>query len=159
MGNKLKIIGTGFGLCLLFVAGWEGKSLVAYRDIVGVPTICYGHTDGVQIGDAATDAECRAQLNAELQVYWDRVDDYVTAEMQPWEHVAFTSFAYNLGLHAFAKSTMLKRANEGNMAAACLELIKNEQWSNVDCPKCRFVQGLSNRRHAEFKICIGQGVR
>lgn len=155
--NKLKIIGAGaaagFSLCLMFVAGWEGKRLEAYPDIVGVPTICFGHTAGVEIGDTATDAECRAQLNAELQVYWDRVDDYVTQPMLPREHVAFTSLAYNIGLQAFAKSTLLKHANKpGMMAFACFEILR---WDRAGG---KVVKGLQKRRQAEFNICIGQGV-
>lgn len=150
--NKLKIIGAGFGFCLMVVAGFEGKSLIAYRDIVGVPTICYGHTEGVRMGQTATDAECKAQLEAELKVYWDRVDDYVSVPMKPWEHVAFTSFAYNEGLQAFATSTMLKLANQGNMPAACLEMFK---WHRAGSNQ----HVLDKRRNAEFKICIGEGVQ
>ena len=161
MGPKTKagaaaIVGAGFLYCVLFIAGWEGKSNEAYLDIVGVATICYGHTEGVQIGDYATDEECKSQLTPEVRRYWEAVDDLVVAPMKPWEHVAFTSFSYNVGLGNFAKSTMRRYASGGSMAAACLELIKNSQWSKAGG---KFVQGLENRRQAEFRVCIGEGIR
>lgn len=156
------IVGGGLMYAVMFIGGWEGKSNKAYLDIVGVKTICYGHTEGVQIGDYATDEQCRAQLKEEVKVYWDRVDELVVAEMKPWEHIAFTSFSYNMGLGAFQSSTMRRYASGGNMAAACLELIKNSQWSNINCKTkggCQFVPGLENRRQAEFRMCIGEGVQ
>jgi lysozyme len=152
--NKAKIVGNGFLYALMFIAGWEGKSLSAYRDIIGVPTICYGHTEGVQMGDTATDAECRNQLKAEAQVYWDRVDDLVKPAMTPWQHAALTSFSYNVGLGAFQGSTLLALANKAQWESACLELLK---WIKAGRPK-RVVQGLVNRRQAEFQLCIGASV-
>ena len=41
-----------------FIGPWEGRRYTAYQDIVGVWTICEGHTKGVKAGDVATDAQC-----------------------------------------------------------------------------------------------------
>lgn len=149
--SKVKLVGSGLAFCIMFIAGWEGKSLTAYRDVIGVPTICYGHTEGVQIGDVATPEECRAQLTADAQATWDEVDRLVQPPMKPWEQAAFTSFAYNVGIPAFARSGVLADANAGDMPAACLELLK---WIYAGRPK-QIVQGLVNRRQAEFQLCIG----
>ena len=41
---------------------WEGVRLEAYLDSVGVPTICWGETEGVRLGMKKTLAECDAML-------------------------------------------------------------------------------------------------
>lgn len=49
-----------------FIAREEGKRNVAYRDIVGIWTICYGSTRGVHAGMVATYQQCLALLRAEV---------------------------------------------------------------------------------------------
>src|SRR5690242_9902992 len=124
--SKIKLVGAGaaagFGFLVMLLYQLEGSETVAYQDIVGVWTICSGHTQGVKKGDTKTKEECRKLLSEEALVYWDGVDRMVTAPTRPREQVAFTSLAYNIGLNAFKGSTLLKRANEGNMPAACLEI-------------------------------------
>ncbi|WP_412074125.1 glycoside hydrolase family protein [Tritonibacter mobilis] len=41
---------------LSFIGQWEGLRTKAYRDIVGVWTVCYGETKGVRRGDSVSDA-------------------------------------------------------------------------------------------------------
>ena len=157
MGNKLKIVGSGIGLAVILIAGWEGVRYEAYRDIGGVPTICHGHTEGVRIGDTASPAECRAMLKPEVQKHWDAVDRYISTPLEPWEQIAFTDLSYNIGIKAFAGSTLVKLANQGNMPAACLQLLKwvydTQSWYHPDP-----VPGLVKRRNFMFGICIGEGV-
>jgi lysozyme len=149
--SKVKIVGSGLAYTVMIIAGWEGLRTVAYVDPVGVPTICYGHTEGVEIGDTATAEECRAQLKDEVQVYWQAVDRLVTVDMRPREHAAFTSFSYNLGIGTFERSAIDDLMNAGDNEAACLEMMK---YMKGDRPK-RFIEGLFNRRMAEVKLCLG----
>jgi GH24 family phage-related lysozyme (muramidase) len=51
------------------ISHWEGRELRAYRDIVGVWTICDGETKGVRPGQTATPAECDSMLARNLIVY------------------------------------------------------------------------------------------
>jgi lysozyme len=150
--SKVKIVGTGFAFLLLILGGFEGYRTIAYRDIVGIWTICAGHTEGVKPGDRATMEECRALLSEEAREYWDEIDRLVIPPMKPREHIAFTSLAYNIGMDAFARSTLLRYANAGNMPAACLEILK---WVYA---KGKRINGLMKRRQAEFDICIGATV-
>lgn len=57
---------AGLGAILVLAAGvaaqHEGLRLHAYRDVGGVPTICYGDTHGVAMGQVATVAECKQRL-------------------------------------------------------------------------------------------------
>ena len=48
--------------------GLEGRRYVAYRDVVGVLTVCDGHTGADIISSKRySDAECNALLKADLQ--------------------------------------------------------------------------------------------
>ena len=49
--------------------GWEGSENKAYRDIVGVLTICSGDTRNVRPGQVATDAECNDRTAAIMEEY------------------------------------------------------------------------------------------
>jgi lysozyme len=153
--NKVKIVGgalaAGLAFTIMFISQWEGVRYVAYRDISGVWTICYGHTEGVKEGDTATPEECRAQIKAETLVYWEEVDRLVTPEMTSWQHSAFTDFAYNLGIGAFEGSTILKKFNAGNVLGACDELLR---WVYAGKPK-RVIGWQVKRRAAEHQLCIG----
>ena len=56
------IAGSGIALstAIAFVGQWEGLRTEAYRDVVGIWTVCYGETKGVQPGDSYSKAECDA---------------------------------------------------------------------------------------------------
>jgi lysozyme len=51
----------------VLIQPWEGRENKAYRDIVGVWTICDGETKGVKPGMVKTDAECDAMLLRRVQ--------------------------------------------------------------------------------------------
>lgn len=157
MASKLKIVGSGIALAVILIAGYEGFRDKAYLDIGKVPTICYGHTEGVKIGDIATPQECRALLREDVQLHWDAVDRYITVPMKPWQHIAFTDLSFNIGTRAFAGSTLVKLANQGNMPAACLQLPKwvyDRQSRHHPNP----VPALIERRAFFFHLCLGEGV-
>ncbi len=62
-GNKRlnKTVGGGAAILLIGLVGaWEGKRNDPYKDIVGVPTVCYGETR-VQMR-RYSDAECKDML-------------------------------------------------------------------------------------------------
>ena len=46
----------------------EGLRLTAYRDAAGVPTIGYGHTKGVRMGDRISEAHARELLRQDVSV-------------------------------------------------------------------------------------------
>ena len=48
------------------IATWEGKENVGYKDIVGVPTACYGDTQNVEVGKRYTDTECLERLDRQI---------------------------------------------------------------------------------------------
>ena len=74
--NKIAIGAlTGvLGMTGALVTWFEGRSLMAYLDPVGIPTICEGVTLGVKLGDRATPAQCDQLLQRELRVALTAVD-------------------------------------------------------------------------------------
>ncbi|WP_109317196.1 lysozyme [Pseudovibrio ascidiaceicola] len=152
--TKTRLAGASAALIIAFVGAWEGLRTSAYKDVVGVSTICYGETKGVKMGDTATKAECDAMLDASLKEHEAGMRRCLKApENIPIKtYLAMVSLSYNIGAGAFCKSTARRRLNEGNWAGAC----KAATWFNR--AGGRKVQGLVNRRQAEYKLCM-QGAK
>src|SRR5690606_30338343 len=75
----------------------EGFRNQAYSDPVQIPTICWGHTQGVQLGQVATDAECAEFLKADLQEAERILNSAVKVPLPVESRAAFLSFIYNVG--------------------------------------------------------------
>lgn len=139
---------------IAFVGQWEGLRTTAYRDIVGVPTICYGETKGVRMGTSVSKAECDAMLTARLAEFEAGLARCLTVEdrLPAATEVALVSWSYNVGLGAACGSTLVRYANAQNWQAMCDQL---PRWNRAGG---RVVQGLTNRRAAERDLCL-KGLR
>ena len=136
-----------------FVGKWEGLRLAAYRDIVGVWTVCYGETKGVRPGERYTKAECDAMLARELISYRSRLHRYfspetLAARLPVHRDTAYTSLAYNVGVGGAGKSTATRRLNAGDIAGGCEAIA---WWNRAGD---RIVRGLVNRRSDEVALCL-----
>ena len=130
------------------VAAYEGLELFAYPDVGGVPTICYGETQGVTLGQVATKAECDTRLSARLVEFNAGVNSCVSATLPDHRRAAFVSLAYNIGLASFCKSTVVRRINAGDVVGSCEAIM---MWNKV---KGVTWQGLTNRRMKERDMCL-----
>lgn len=130
------------------VQPWEGRELRAYQDIVGVWTICDGDTNNVRPGMVETDKGCDVRLYANLKRYQSELDKCLVVDLPVKTEAAFVSWTYNIGWGAACKSTLVRKANAGDVRGACDELMK---WVNAGG---RFVKGLFNRRTAERQLCL-----
>lgn len=148
--TKGLVAGSGalLALAIAFIGGWEGLELRAYRDIVNVWTICYGETSGVRPGQTATKSECDTQLARQIGEFEARLDACLIAPVPGKAKVAFVSWAYNVGTGAACSSTLVRKANAGDVRGACDELLK---WNRAGGKP---VQGLTNRRQAERTLCL-----
>lgn len=136
---------------LIGLAVSEGYREEAYIPVPGdVPTIGYGSTKGVKLGDRTDPISALQRKARELQEYEGAVKRCVTVPLYQHEYDSYTSFSYNVGTGAFCGSTLVRRLNAGDYAGACAEL---DKWVYV---KGRRVQGLVNRRAAERALCEGQ---
>lgn len=148
--KPLRYATLGVGLAIGIIAGYEGKSNRAYLDLVQVPTICYGSTQNVRLGDVKTDSECMQLLHDEVL----RIDGIITrtvkVPLKNHERAAFISFTYNLGEGNFYRSTLLRKLNAGDVRGACNELLR---WDRAGGKR---VKGLMNRRASERALCLGE---
>lgn len=154
MGRKTRLAGTVGVAAIALVGAWEGLRLVAYKDVVGVPTVCYGETYGVKMGDRHTKAECDAMLLASLKKHERGMRKCLKNPdaIPPKSYVTFVSLTYNIGVGAFCRSTARKRLNSGDYKGAC----NAATWFNK--AGGRTIKGLVNRRSAEHRMCL-EGLR
>ena len=139
---------TWLAICVGCVASFEGLRTVAYMDPVGIPTVCFGETDGVRLGDKYTVEECRAMLGGRVAEFGAAVDRCVTAELPPARKAALVSFAYNVGVGAFCDSTLVKKLNSGDTVGACDQLLRWTKARGIEWP------GLVKRRQQERQLCL-----
>ena len=133
---------------------WEGCKLTAYQDGGGVWTIGYGITAAAGVGIKPTQGQTITQDRAEellhqtVDKFAAGVDELITANVNANQFGACVSLAYNIGVGAFAKSTVLRELNAGNYdkAAAAFRM-----W-NIDNGKVE--KGLVNRREAEKHLFL-----
>lgn len=135
---------------LVSIVGFEGFSEKAYVPVAGdVPTIGFGSTEGVKMGDTITVPKAIERLYRDTEKAESAIGRCVKVPLSQGEFDAFTSFAFNVGAEAFCDSTLVKKLNAADYAGACAEL---KRWVYVDG---RRVQGLVNRREAEYRLCMG----
>jgi len=141
-------VAGGLAASIALVGQWEGLRTQAYRDVIGVWTVCYGETKGVEPGDRYTKAECDQMLERELRAYAAGLGKCLKAELPEGAATAFLSWSYNVGTGAACKSTLVRKANAGDLFGACDELLR---WNRAGG---RVVPGLSNRRKDEHRLCV-----
>ncbi|GAB5431301.1 MAG: hypothetical protein EpisKO_06710 [Epibacterium sp.] len=140
--------GIALASAIGFIGQWEGLRTEAYRDIVGVWTVCYGETKGVRPGDSYSKAECDAKLAREIIAYEVALDRCLTADVPTGMKVALVSWTYNVGPGAACRSTLVRKANAGDLTGACNEL---PRWNRAGG---RVIRGLTNRRMSERAMCL-----
>lgn len=150
MTPRQRIAAYGLGAAVSLIATFEGYRQRAYLDPVGIPTICFGYTAGVKMGDYRTENECRQLLDVEVLRAYDGVKRCIHVPLKPHQAGAFTSLAYNIGTGAFCKSTLVRKANAGDMRGACAQL---DRWVYARGTK---LKGLIRRRAAERAMCEGR---
>jgi lysozyme len=129
----------------LFVQPWEGRRHTPYYDIVGVLTVCDGHTGKDIEQRIYSDAECDAFLKADLAIANSFVRKCIVAPLTKNQETSLTSAAYNIGPRVVCGSTLQRKANAGQ--PFCAELLR---WDMAGGKK---VKGLTRRRQAEYKLC------
>ena len=137
-----------------FLLGWEEERLTPYRDAGGLWTVGVGHL--MQPGDDTTQAithdEAMALFQTEVMDTQARVAPLVTWPIEQHHADAICAFAFNVGIGAFAGSTMRRCINAGDLNAAAAEF---ERWSKARVNGVlTVVPGLLKRRMAERQIFV-----
>lgn len=151
MKNRIKIGAISLSAAaLLAIATHEGYYEKAYQDIVGVWTIGFGSTDSVKAGDKTDPVKALRRAVAELEQMEGQVKTCVKVDLTQYEYDAYLSLSYNIGTGAFCRSTLVKKLNSGDYEGACKEILR---WNRAGGQE---VRGLTNRRQAEYKKCMGE---
>ena len=133
------------------VGGFEGLRTFAYKDPVGIPTICFGETLGVRMGDRKTPEECKNMLELRLEGFYGGAVACVPrlATQSPERISAHVSLVYNIGVGAYCQSTVARRANAGDWSGSCDAFLMWNKAKGIPLP------GLARRRAEERRLCLG----
>ena len=143
------VIGGIVALSMSFIGPHEGLRLKPYTDAAGVSTVCYGHTATVVADAAYTEQECDLLLLADTLPVVIAVGKLVNQPLSDEQWVACTSLAFNIGVKAFAGSTLLRKLKSGDEAGAAAEF---ERWVNAGGQR---LPGLVVRRAREARLFQG----
>ncbi len=136
---------------LLLIKSFEGLRLKAYRDAVGIWTIGYGMTRGVQPDMSISEAEAEQFLQQDLIRFEQAINDAVNAPVNDNQFSALVSFTYNVGSGALRSSTLLKLLNARNdLRHTAAEF---PRWNRAGG---RVLEGLTRRRNAERALFLGE---
>jgi len=153
--SKARVIGVGLAaviaLAAPLVVRWEGVRYTPYRDVVGVATVCYGHTGpDIVWGKGYTAAECDALLRADMRVANAAVRRCLPMPMLVQIEASLTSATFNIGPRVVCGSTLQRKALANDWPGACAELSK---WNKAGG---REIRGLTLRRADERAMCEGK---
>lgn len=148
-------------VCVAFVAKWEapgGKpKLKAYLDSAGIPTLGFGHIEGVKMGDTCTAAQAFEWLRSDMsdaraKLY--RKVGPIVEELTENQYSALLSFAFNLGTGNPKKPEwqMWKLLRARSFDQIHAQFGKFVNATDPATGKLVKVQGLVNRRAAESAL-------
>lgn len=137
------------------VRQYEGLRLETYRDPVGVLTIGYGHTAEAGppeplIGMRITAEDAAWILARDLDAVAAAIRPLIAVPLSATQFGALVSFAFNVGIGAFADSTLRRQINTGQLDAVPAELMR---WVHGGRPQ-RVLPGLRARREAEGRLWL-----
>jgi lysozyme len=161
--NKYIVIGAILLLLLIskrvsaakLIAKFEGLRLNAYPDTGGIWTIGYGSTKDpftgkkVKEGDKISKATALEWLKKDIEQRQLAIDKLIKVPISANKKAALTSLAYNIGLGAFQRSTLLRLLN----AKAPVMDVADQflVWNKVNGV---VVRGLVNRRKLERELFL-----
>ena len=150
MKNQMKLSDNGFRL----LGELEGIVLRPYKDSVGIPTIGIGSTyyeDGtkVKMTDKAITKERAIQLAKNVvKSFEEQVNKSILLPMTQNQFDAMVLLCYNIGKSGFARSSVVRNFNLGNIQRAADSFLL---WNKAGG---RVVQGLVNRRNKERSLFL-----
>lgn len=136
-----------------FIKSFEGLRLSPYRDAVGKWTVGYGHLmfpHEVKAMKTLTMAEAEELLRDDIADHEEGMSKLfpasrmATVTQGQWD--ALVSFAFNLGVGALKKSSLLRLFLAGDIAGASAQF---DRWVNAGG---RRLGGLVRRRAAERRM-------
>lgn len=144
-GPAVAILAISIALGL--IRPWEDERLVPYRDIVGVLTVCDGHTGPDIEHRTYTHGECQRILGRDVIAHADGMARCMTRAAPPQVFGAMVSLTFNIGVGNVCRSSAIRHINAGDWPGACYQM---RVWNTAGG---RGIRGLTNRRNAERAVC------
>lgn len=129
----------------------EGCRLQAYLDEKSIPTIGFGHTEGVYMGQECTQDEADVWLSEDALSAWNTILGLVRVPITQNRGGALLSFCYNIGNNAFRNSTLLHILNSGDYEGVGDQMLRWVWEVKPDGTK-KISEGLLNRRKSEVAL-------
>lgn len=129
---------------LVLIKNFEGLRLTAYKCPAGVPTIGYGHTKNVKMGDVITLEQANLYLLQDLKgsIFcvneYDKIYNFTQNEFD-----ALVSFTFNCG-----KGNLTKLTGKGTRSKALI----GQKILAYNKAGGRVLNGLVRRRQAEHDL-------
>ncbi len=132
------------------IKSFEGFEPETYLDIVGVPTIGYGHVllPGETFPDGISEVQAEEILCRDLYKAEKTVLRNVNVPLTDNQFAALVSFVFNLGGSALQRSTLRQKLNRLEYEEAANEFRK---WVMASGKK---IKGLIRRREAERSLFL-----
>lgn len=132
---------------------YEGLRLKSYRCSAGVLTIGWGHTSAagepvVKPGMTISKAEAARIFDRDIEKFAQGVEKLIKVEIGENQFGACVSLAFNIGIGAFSKSSVLRFINQRRFDDAADAFML---WNKAGNPK-KVVAGLTRRRAAEAAL-------
>ena len=140
----LALSATGL-VSLLQSEGYTSRAVIPIKG--DVPTIGFGTTAGVKMGDTITPQAAVSRALSDVSKFEGALKRCVKVPLTQGEYDAYLSLSYNIGSGAFCGSTLVRKLNAGDYAGACEQVLV---WDKAGG---RRVQGLTARRNREYAQC------
>ena len=98
-----------------------------------VPTIGFGTTGGVKEGDRTTPVKAAQRALQDVSKFEGAIKQCITAPLHQAEYDVYADLAYNIGPHAFCRSTMMRKINTDDYAEACAAILMYKYAAGYDC--------------------------
>lgn len=143
---SLTLSAAAFG-GLVAYEGWCGTACIPVPG--DVPTLGFGTTDGVRMGDTITPQKAVQRALQDVAKFEGAVKQCVKVPLHQYEYDSYVQFSYNVGSGAFCGSTLVRKLNAGDYSGACSELLRWDRFQGKP------LRGLTLRRQSEYTKCMG----
>ncbi|GGY68124.1 lysozyme [Pseudoduganella albidiflava] len=135
--------------------GYTDRAIIPTKG--DVPTLGFGTTGGVRMGDVTTPVVAAQRALADSQQFEGALRQCVTAPLHQVEYDVYVDLSYNIGASAFCRSTIVRRLNAGDYRAACDAILLFRYAAGFDCStpgngRCAGLWADRKRKHAQ---CMG----
>jgi lysozyme len=133
--------------------GYSDRAIIPTKG--DVPTIGFGTTEGVAMGDSITPPVALERALRDVMKFEGALKTCVRAPLFQEEYDVYLDLSYNIGSGAFCSSRIVERINARDYQGACEGILMWKMYKKTDCSKPNKVcAGLWTNRLALHKRCM-----